>query len=60
MKCITRKVRKLYDVYIYSQGMKITMLSEVSRYEAQKFCEENQWCFKDENDFVWEMDYEEI
>ena len=51
---------KLYNVYIYSQRTQITILSEVSEDEAQKFCEENQWCFKDENDFVWDMDYEEI
>ncbi len=55
----TRKIEKLFNVYIGSGSTKYTLLENVSRHEAHRFCEDNQWCFKDENDFVWDMDYEE-
>lgn len=55
-----RKINKLYNVYIEAGSVRYTMMESVSLYEAKKFCEENNWCFKDENDFVWDMDYEEI
>lgn len=55
----TRAIAKLFNVYIEAGGVRYTLLEAVSRYEAHKFCEDNQWCFVDENEFVWDLDYEE-
>ena len=54
-----RAIKKLYDICISAGGVKYTLIEAVSFNEAHKFCEDNQWCFVDENDFVWDLDYYE-
>lgn len=40
-------------------GAKKQLTEFKSKAEAENFCKANDWKYVDENDFVWDMDYEE-
>ena len=50
----------MFTVYIKSAGNVKRYFTEFkTEAEAKDFCIENNWEYKDENDFVWGLDYEE-
>ena len=45
-------------VYIESAGgVRYAMFTAASEAEAYEFCNDNRWEWKDENGFVWDLDY---
>jgi hypothetical protein len=53
-------MEKLFNVYIKSGGgTKVIIINAVPRHEAHSFCADNHWEWCDENDFCWDLDYEE-
>ena len=50
---------KKNTVYIKSGDVKRTLFIADSYEEAWKFCDDNNWEFKDENDFYWDLDFVE-
>ena len=48
-----------YEVYKYSHNVKKRIIVTDSEEQARKFCEDNGWELKDENDFLWSLDYRE-
>lgn len=53
--------RDMFRVYIKSAGgLKQKFTEFPTKEEAESFCVENNWEYKDVNGFVWDMDYEEV
>ena len=51
----------MFRVYIKSAGgLKQKFTEFPTKEEAESFCVENNWEYKDVNGFVWDMDYEEV
>lgn len=51
---------RYFAVYRYAQKMREQMLVTAKEEEARQFCEDHDWEWKDEHDFVWSLDYCEI
>ncbi len=49
----------MFTVYIKSAGTKKYFTEFETEAEAESFCREYGWEWVDENEFVWDMDYEE-
>ena len=50
----------MFTVFIGSAGgTKLYLASFYTELEAASFCNDYNWEYKDENGFVWDMDYEE-
>lgn len=49
-----------FAVYRYSQKVKSQMFIADSEEQAKQFCESHSWEWKDENDFLWNLDYREL
>lgn len=49
-----------FAVYRYSQEAKFQMFIADSEEQAKQFCESNGWEWKDESDFLWNLDYREL
>lgn len=49
-----------FVVYKCSQKVKLQMFIADSEEQAKKFCEDHSWEWKDENDFLWSLDYREL
>ena len=50
----------MFIVYVKSMGGVKKYLTEFkTEAEAESFCREYGWEWVDENEFVWDMDYEE-
>lgn len=49
-----------FAVYRYSQEAKFQMFISDSEEQAKQFCESNGWEWKDESDFLWNLDYREL
>jgi len=63
-KVIARKmgcsVGSMFTVYVKSMGGVKKYLTEFkTEAEAESFCREYGWEWVDENEFVWDIDYEE-
>lgn len=52
----------MFEVFIKSAGVKrhFTEFETEAEAEAESFCREYGWEWVDENEFVWDMDYEEV
>lgn len=51
----------MFEVYLESAGgIKRYFTEFESEGEAQRFCEENNWEWLDENAFMWHMNYREV
>lgn len=51
----------MFTVYIKSAGGTKKHFTEFeTEAEAESFCREYGWEWVDENEFVWDMDYEEV
>ena len=50
----------MFTVYIKSAGTKKYFTECETEAEAESFCREYGWEWVDENEFVWDMDYEEV
>lgn len=50
----------MFTVYLKSAGTKKYFTEFETEAEAESFCREYGWEWVDENEFVWEMDYEEV
>ena len=51
----------MFKVFIESAGgVKRCLICFETEEEAKSFCEENNWEWVDENEFVWDMDYREV
>ena len=49
----------MFTVFIESAGgTKRYLASFDTELEAESFCNDYNWEYKDENEFVWDMDYE--
>lgn len=49
-----------FTCYIESAfGVKIPIYHAESFADAWSFCNERGWCFRDENNFVWDLDFVE-
>lgn len=51
---------KYFGVYRNSQKLKQRMFVTDSEEQAKQFCESHGWKWKDENDFLWSLDYREL
>lgn len=49
-----------FAVYRYSQKIKFQMFIADSEEQARQFCESHGWEWKDENDFLWSLDYRKL
>ena len=50
----------MFTVFIESAGgTKRYLAGFYTELEAELFCNDHNWEYKDENGFVWDMDYEE-
>ena len=50
----------MFTVFIKSAGgTKRYLAGFYTELEAELFCNDHNWEYKDENEFVWDMDYEE-
>lgn len=59
-KEIEEERRDMFRVYIKSAGGTKKYFTEFeTEAEAESFCREYGWEWVDENEFVWDMDYEE-
>ena len=51
----------MFTVYLKSAGGTKKYFTEFeTEAEAESFCREYGWEWVDENEFVWDMDYEEV
>lgn len=51
----------MFTVYLKSAGGTKKYFTEFeTEAEAESFCREYGWEYVDENEFVWDMDYEEV
>lgn len=51
----------MFEVFIKSAGgVKKSFAQFETEAEAERFCRECGWEWVDENEFVWDMDYEEV
>ena len=48
-----------YVVYGYSQKLKRQMLVADNEEQAKQFCEDHGYEWRDENGFIWDLDYGE-
>lgn len=55
-----RSEGNMFTVYIKSAGTKKYFTEFETEAEAESFCREYGWEWVDENEFVWDMDYEEV
>ena len=53
-----RSEGNMFTVYIKSAGTKKYFTEFETEAEAESFCREYGWEWVDENEFVWDMDYE--
>ena len=51
---------KYFAVYRYAHNVRERMFVTENKEQARQFCEDNNWEWRDENDFVWELDYTEV
>lgn len=49
----------MFTVYIKSAGLKRYFTQFETEAEAEDFCRFYGWEWTDENEFIWDMDYEE-
>lgn len=49
-----------FAVYRCSQKTRFQMFVTDSEEQARQFCESHGWEWKDENDFLWSLDYREL
>lgn len=49
-----------FAIYRYSQKAKFQMFITDSEEQAKQFCESHDWEWKDENDFLWNLDYRKL
>lgn len=49
-----------FAVYKKSSNLKRLLFVTDSEKSARNFCEQNQWQLVDENEFVWDLDYEDL
>ena len=49
-----------FAVYRYANKLKERMFVADSEEQAKQFCESHGWEWKDENDFLWSLDYQEL
>lgn len=49
-----------FAVYRYSQKVKSQMFIADSEEQARQFCKSHSWEWKDENGFLWSLDYREL
>lgn len=54
-----RSEGNMFTVYIKSASTKKYFTEFETKAEAESFCREYGWEWVDENEFVWDMDYEE-
>ncbi len=50
---------RVYQTYIESGSVKHKLFTFETEAEALEFCEENRWCWFDENEFEWSLSIEE-
>lgn len=55
-----RSEGNMFTVYLKSAGTKKYFTEFETEAEAESFCREYGWEWVDENEFVWDMDYEEV
>lgn len=55
-----QNIQPYYAVYKCSQSLKIQLSIADSEEQARKLCEKLNWKYKDENGFVWNLDYNEV
>ena len=51
---------KYFAVYRCAHNVKKRIFVTGSEEQAKQFCEDNNWEWRDENEFVWDLDYREI
>ncbi len=52
--------RSYFAVYRNAQNLKQQMFIADNEGQARQFCEDHGWEWKDENDFLWSLDYREL
>ena len=52
--------KQYFEVYKYSQNAQFQVFVTDSEETAKNYCETQNWEFKDENEFVWCLDYRQI
>lgn len=52
--------KSYFAVYRCSQNARFQMFIADSEGQARKFCEDHSWEWKDENGFLWSLDYREL
>ena len=50
-------VKQYFEVYKYSQNSQFRLFITDSEGTAKNYCETHNWELKDENEFVWNLDY---
>lgn len=55
-----QNIHPYYEVYKYSQKAKFPLFVACTEESAKQFCESHGWEWKDENDFLWNLDYREL
>lgn len=45
----------MYKVYACIGSVQLELIQFKKQEDAERFCEERNYCFKDENDFEWNM-----
>lgn len=54
-----QRKQQFFAVYKYSQNAKFRLFVTESEEAARNFCETQNWELRDENNFVWDLYYEE-
>ena len=52
--------KQYFEVYKYSQNAQIQVFVTDTEETAKNYCETQNWELKDENEFVWGLDYRQI
>ena len=52
--------KQYFEVYKYSQNAQFQVFVTDSEETAKNYCEIQNWELKDENEFVWNLDYRQI
>lgn len=47
----------VFEVFKFSHNLKSRLFVAANEEDAKRFCEYNDWQIKDENGFVWDLDY---
>lgn len=50
-------IKQYFEVYKYSQNAQFQVFVADSEKEAKDYCETQNWELKDENEFIWNLDY---